>query len=73
MNTRRQFIRRVAGGAALFNILPRALIAGSGQTLPSETVRVASIGAGGRGGAFRPRQAAHVGCVRTPLREQFVR
>ena len=48
MNTRRQFIRGAAGGAALFNILPRALIAGSGQTPPSETVRVASIGAGGR-------------------------
>ena len=48
MNTRRQFIRSAAGGAALFNILPRALIAGSGQTPPSETVRVASIGAGGR-------------------------
>ena len=48
MNTRRQFIRGGAAGAALFNILPRALIAGSGQTPPSETVRVASIGAGGR-------------------------
>ena len=48
MNTRRQFIRGAAGGAALFNILPRALIAGSGATPPSETVRVASIGAGGR-------------------------
>ena len=48
MNTRRQFIRGGAASAALFNILPRALIAGSGQTPPSETVRVASIGAGGR-------------------------
>ena len=48
MNTRRQFIRNAAGGAALFNILPRALIAGSGQTPPSETVCVAAIGAGGR-------------------------
>jgi len=48
MNTRRQFIRNAAGGAALFNILPRALIAGSGATPPSETVCVAAIGAGGR-------------------------
>ena len=48
MKTRRQFIRGAAGGAALFNILPRALIAGSGQTPPSETVCVAAIGAGGR-------------------------
>ena len=48
MKTRRQFIRGAAGGAALFNILPRALVAGSGQTPPSETVCVAAIGAGGR-------------------------
>jgi len=48
MNTRRQFIRNAAGGVALFNIMPRALIAGSGATPPSETVCVASIGAGGR-------------------------
>ena len=51
MTTRRQFIRNAAGGAALFNILPRALIAGSGRTPPSETVRVAAIGAGGRASA----------------------
>ena len=51
MNTRRQFIRGAAGGVAIFNILPRALIAGSGATPPSETVCVASIGAGGRAAA----------------------
>ena len=47
---RRDFIR-TAGGVALFNVLPRNLIAGSGETPPSETVRVAAIGAGGRAGA----------------------
>ena len=47
---RRGFIRAI-GGAAVFNILPRRLIAGSGATPPSETVCVAAIGAGGRAGA----------------------
>ena len=47
---RRMFLQG-AGGLALFNILPRRLVAGSGQTPPSETVNVASIGAGGRAGA----------------------
>ena len=45
--TRRAFVRN-AGGVALFNLLPRRLIAGSGMLPPSETVRVASIGAAGR-------------------------
>ena len=34
-----------------FNILPRRLVAGSGETPPSETVNVAAIGAGARGAA----------------------
>ena len=44
---RRTFLQSAAG-ATLFTILPRRLVAGSGQTPPSETVNVASIGAGGR-------------------------
>ena len=48
MTTRRAFIGKATGSVALFNILPRALIAGSGVTPPSETVCVAAIGAGGR-------------------------
>ena len=47
---RRDFLR-ATGGVALFNVLPRSLIAGSGATPPSETVCVAAIGAGGRAGA----------------------
>ena len=48
--SRRLFLRG-AGGAALFNVLPRRLIAGGSVPPPSETVNVAAIGAGGRAGA----------------------
>ncbi|MBP5227690.1 MAG: Gfo/Idh/MocA family oxidoreductase [Kiritimatiellae bacterium] len=44
---RRAFLKQ-AGGIALFNVLPRRLLAGSGETPPSETVRVAAIGCAGR-------------------------
>ena len=44
---RRDFIKGV-GGATLFTVLPRRLVAGSGETPPSETVNVAAIGIGGR-------------------------
>lgn len=44
---RRQFLAS-AGSLGAFMILPRRLIAGSGQTPPSETVCLAAIGAGGR-------------------------
>lgn len=37
-------------GTSNSNILPRRLVAGSGQTPPSEMVRIAAIGAGGRTG-----------------------
>ena len=46
--TRRDFIKRSAGAVALFSIVPRHVIAGSGQTPPSERVRVAAIGCAGR-------------------------
>jgi len=45
---RRSFLR-TAGGAAGFMILPRRLIAASGETPPSETVCAVGIGVGGQG------------------------
>ncbi len=47
---RRSFLR-AAGTAGLFTILPRRLIAGSGETPPSETVLFAAVGVGGQGRA----------------------
>ena len=46
--TRRNFIRDSASAFALFSIVPRHVVAGSGATPPSETVTMLSIGAGGR-------------------------
>ncbi len=48
-STRRQFIRAAAGTAAVFSIVPRYVISGSGQTPPSERLRIAGIGIGGQG------------------------
>ena len=45
--TRRQFLG-AASAAAAFSIVPRHVLGGSGQTPPSEKIRVAMIGAGGR-------------------------
>ncbi len=45
--TRRAFLRRAAGTAGLFTIVPRHVL-GAGQTPPSETLNVAGIGAGGQ-------------------------
>jgi len=47
---RRTFLRSV-GAAGVFSILPRRLIAGSGEAPPSETVRFAAVGVGGQGRA----------------------
>lgn len=46
--TRRNFIRNSASAFALFSIMPRHVIAGSGMTPPSEQVTMLAIGAGGR-------------------------
>ena len=46
--SRRSFVKVSGGTLSLFSILPRRLLAGSGETPPSETVRVASIGCAGR-------------------------
>lgn len=48
--SRRSFLR-TAATAASFSILPRRLLAGSGEAPPSETVRFAAVGVGGQGRA----------------------
>ena len=48
-STRRQFLRATGTVAAGFMIVPRHVIAGSGQTPPSDRVNVAGIGVGGQG------------------------
>ncbi len=49
--SRRSFLQRYAAGALLGApmIVPRHVIAGSGQTPPSEKINIASIGVGGMG------------------------
>ena len=48
--SRRSFLR-AASAAGVFTILPRRLIANSGETPPSETVNFAAVGVGGQGRA----------------------
>ena len=45
--SRRQFVRNAASVAA-FAIVPRYVLAGSGQTPPSEKINLASIASGGQ-------------------------
>ncbi len=47
--SRRRFLGRSAVAAASVMIVPRHVIAGSGQTPPSERLRIAGIGVGGMG------------------------
>ena len=47
--TRRQFVKTAGTAAAVFSIVPRYVIAGSGQTPPSERLNIAGIGVGGMG------------------------
>lgn len=49
--TRRQFLGGSAAALSAFAIVPRHVIAASGQTPPSEKLNIACIGIGGRGGA----------------------
>jgi predicted dehydrogenase len=49
--SRREFIRRAAVAGSLFSVVPRHVVAGSGQTPPSGKIRVAAIGAAGRASA----------------------
>lgn len=48
---RRYFLRAGSAAVAAFSILPRRLIAGSGETPPSETVLFGAVGVGGQGRA----------------------
>lgn len=48
--TRRHFLS-ATGTAAALTIVPRHVVAGSGQTAPSEKLNIAGIGVGGRGAA----------------------
>jgi predicted dehydrogenase len=48
--TRRRFVTTVAGTGAALTILPRHVL-GRGMPAPSDTVNVAAIGIGGRGGS----------------------
>jgi predicted dehydrogenase len=57
---RRQFLSRAAAAASAFMIVPRYVVARSGQTPPSEKVNVAGIGVAGQGGQDI-RQLAGIG------------
>lgn len=46
---RRQFLRRSAGAAAVFTIVPRRVLGGQGHIAPSEELTKAVIGVGGMG------------------------
>ncbi|HOT52342.1 MAG TPA: twin-arginine translocation signal domain-containing protein, partial [Candidatus Hydrogenedentes bacterium] len=48
--SRRSFLKRTAGAAAVFTIVPRHVIAKSGKTPPSDRPHIASVGAGGQAG-----------------------
>ncbi len=47
--TRRQFIRKTAGAAAAFTIVPRHVLGGPKFVAPSEKVYIAIVGCGGQG------------------------
>src|SRR3954463_15152097 len=48
--TRRRFVHTVAGTGAALTIVPRHVL-GKGFQAPSDTVNVAAVGIGGRGGS----------------------
>ena len=47
-NSRREFVKKGAVAAAAFSIVPRHVL-GKGKTAPSDTLYIATIGAGGKG------------------------
>jgi predicted dehydrogenase len=49
--TRRRFVQTTGAAVAAFSIVPRHLLAASGQTPPSEKLNIAVIGIAGMGGA----------------------
>lgn len=56
--SRRSFLQ-TAGSAAAVTLLPRRLVAGSGQTPPSETVNLAVVGIGGQGQSLATAFSEH--------------
>jgi len=48
--SRRNFLKNVGLAASAFTIVPRTVLGGKGFTPPSDTLYVAGIGAGGKGG-----------------------
>ncbi|WP_210463293.1 Gfo/Idh/MocA family protein [Rufibacter roseolus] len=48
-NTRRQFLKTGALAAAGFMIVPRYVLGGKGYTAPSDRLRIAAVGVGGKG------------------------
>jgi hypothetical protein len=50
-STRRDFLRATGTAIAGFMIVPRHVVAGSGQIPPSEKINIAGIGVGGQGGS----------------------
>lgn len=48
--SRRNFLKTAGTAAAAFTILPRFVLGGNGFTPPSDTLYIAAIGAGGKGG-----------------------
>src|SRR5437899_2720157 len=47
--TRRQFLSSAATAVAGFTVVPRHVVAASGQIPPSEKINIAGIGVGGQG------------------------
>ena len=50
MKNRRRFLKQILATGVVPMIVPRHVIAGSGQTPPSEKLRTAHVGVGGQGG-----------------------
>src|SRR5436190_11396842 len=61
--TRRQFVRTASATVASFMIVPRYVVAGSGQTPPSEKPNLGAIGVGGMGAADLEALAPNVNVV----------
>lgn len=49
---RRQFIKKTAGASAAFSIVPSFVLGGNGHIAPSDTLYMAAVGVGGRGGGI---------------------
>ncbi len=48
-STRRDFLKKVSIAATGFTIVPRHVLGGSGYIAPSDQIRIATVGAGGKG------------------------